>query len=57
MLPWAEMARAAALAGIVGSAFWALSVREWLWLCGQGGGGIDRTALRALMSQFPDRSE
>ena len=55
MLPWAEMWRAALHAGVSPQAFWQLSVREWRWLAGPYGAGLDRSGLRSLMQAFPDR--
>lgn len=54
MLPWAEMWRAALRVGITGQNFWALSVREWRWLCGPGSAALGAGDLRALMGAFPD---
>lgn len=55
MLPWAEMMRAATAMGISPERFWALSLREWLWLAGPGEQAIGRAALESLMNAFPDR--
>ena len=55
MLPWRDMLRAALAAGIGPEAFWRLSLREWRWLAGGGGGGaMDRGRLAALMGAYPD---
>ena len=54
MLPWDEMWRAALRAGIAPAAFWALSLREWRWLSGSAGGGLDGATLRQLMEDYPD---
>lgn len=54
MLPWAEMFRAAMARGLSPQAFWALSLREWLWLAGEGDRGLDRAALTRLMKEHPD---
>ncbi|WP_084395662.1 phage tail assembly chaperone [Henriciella aquimarina] len=55
MLPWAEMMRAALAMGLGPERFWALSLREWLWLADTGAPAIGRPALDSLMAAFPDR--
>ena len=53
MLPWGAMLRAALSAGIAPEAFWRLSLREWRWLAG-GGGGMSRGRLAAMIAAHPD---
>lgn len=54
MLPWADMWLAAQRIGIPTTAFWQLSVREWLWLSGQLTSSLQRAELTTLMEAFPD---
>ena len=54
MLPWAEMFRAALSRGVSPRAFWALSVREWLWLVRDPAPRLDAQALNRLMKEHPD---
>lgn len=55
MLPWADMLRAAADAGIAPEAFWRLSLKEWRWLAGGAGGALPRDAFAALSTDYPDK--
>jgi uncharacterized phage protein (TIGR02216 family) len=38
------------------SQFWALSLREWLWLNSHAQTALPRPNLEALMRQFPDEA-
>lgn len=57
MLPWAEMMRAALMAGIVPEMFWRLSFREWRWLCGPVPEAMPRNVFTALMETYPDKEK
>ncbi|MEQ8556737.1 MAG: phage tail assembly chaperone [Henriciella sp.] len=57
MLPWAEMMRMGIAMGLSPPQVWACSLREWLWLTGQGGRTLARTDLTRLLQQFPDTKE
>lgn len=54
MLPWAEMFNAALARGVMPSAFWSLSLREWFWLVGAGSAPLSRDAFETLMRNHPD---
>jgi Phage tail assembly chaperone protein, TAC len=55
LLPWPDLMRAAAQAGVTPAAFWALSVREWRALMGDAQ-GLDGGRLNELIAAFPDKS-
>jgi uncharacterized phage protein (TIGR02216 family) len=53
VLPWTELLAAAPRLGLTPSQFWALSVREWRALVGEGQ-VLDPKALSDLCAAFPD---
>jgi Phage tail assembly chaperone protein, TAC len=53
VLPWSQLLSAAAQIGVTPAAFWALSVKEWRALMGEGF-GLDTGRLSELMAAFPD---
>lgn len=55
VLPWSQLIPAASQLGLTPSDFWALSVREWRALMGEGQ-GLDRARLGELIKAFPDGS-
>ncbi|PHS29586.1 MAG: phage tail assembly chaperone [Robiginitomaculum sp.] len=58
MLPWRQMLCASQRHfSIAPPQFWSLSVLEWRCLHHPQSGYADRSALGALMAQFPDQQE
>lgn len=56
-IPWAVMLRGAVRLGLTPDAFWALSLKEWIWLSRAPDGGhvLDgqgAAALRARLREF-----
>ena len=56
ILPWSSLLLTASHMGIIPSQFWALSVREWRALVGEGY-GLDGARLSELSNAFPDDHE
>jgi hypothetical protein len=53
ILPWADLLTTAPHLGLTPPQFWALSVREWRALVGEGQ-GLDPSTLSDLCAAFPD---
>lgn len=53
VLPWSQLIAAAPQFSLTPSTFWALSVREWRALVGEGQ-GLDSARLTELSAAFPD---
>jgi Phage tail assembly chaperone protein, TAC len=56
VLPWPDLIAAAPRFGLTPPAFWALSVREWRALVGEGQ-GLDAGRLAELSAAFPDEEK
>lgn len=53
VLPWPDFLAAAPRLGLTPTQFWAVSVREWRALVGEGQ-GLDPQGLSDLCAAFPD---
>lgn len=56
MTPWGEMLRTAARAGVMPTAFWRLSLKEWRMLTDrpQGPVPMGRGGFERIMAAWPD---
>jgi uncharacterized phage protein (TIGR02216 family) len=56
MMPWGEMLRVAARAGVTPAAFWRLSLKEWRMLTERPAGPVPmgRDGFERMMAAWPD---